>query len=85
MCPVMRALLLVVAIVALLAGCGGKEKQWYKPNADYTVAEFRKDRAACEVKGELDEDCLRKRGWVPLSADKEKPPPEIPTQRQRYF
>jgi len=42
-------------------------------------AEFQRDRAACEKNGKLDEDCLKERGWTPLSADKAPPPPPLPT------
>ena len=75
-------LLLVVAAV-LLAGCSSTpEKQWYKPTS-YTVAEFQRDRDACTTKAGLDEDCLRQRGWVSISADKDKPnaAPEMPRGR----
>ena len=86
MARVMRAVLLCCAVLGLLAACGGSsEKQWYKPNAEYTVAEFQRDRTACEKKGEIDEECLRQRGWVSLTPDKEKPLPPIPTTKQKYY
>ena len=85
MARVMRAFLLCCAVLGLLAACGSSEKQWYKPNAEYTVAEFQRDRASCEKNGQLDEECLRQRGWVSLSPDKEKPPPAIPTTKQKYY
>lgn len=85
MTRVMRALLFLFGIAGLFAACGAAEKQWYKAGTDYTVAEFQRDRAACEKSGKLDEDCLRQRGWVPLSPDKGKPPPQTPTQRGRYY
>ena len=81
---VMRAFLLCCAVAGLLTGCGSTGKQWYKPNVEYTVAEFQRDRTACEKNGELDEECLRQRGWVSLSPDKDKPPPVLPTSKQRY-
>jgi hypothetical protein len=84
MAPVMRVLLLTV-VAAAISGCASSQSQWYKPGADYTVADFRRDRAACEKNGTLDEECLKQRGWVPLSPDKDssKPPPEH-TTRGRY-
>ena len=85
MARVMRAFLLCCAVLGLLAACGSSEKQWYKPNAEYTVAEFQRDRTACEKKGEIDEECLRQRGWVSLTPDKEKPLPPIPTTKQKYY
>ena len=85
MARVMRAFLLCCGVLGLLTACGSIEKQWYKPNAEYTVAEFQRDRTACEKKGEVDEDCLRQRGWVSLTPDKEKPPPVIPTSKQKFY
>jgi hypothetical protein len=82
---VMRAFLLCCAVLGLLAACGSSEKQWYKPNAEYTVAEFQRDRTACEKNGQIDEECLRKRGWVSLTPDKDKPLPAVPTSKQRYY
>ena len=65
-----RFALALVVIASLLASCGrATEKQWYKPNANYTVAEFEQDRRACTRERQLDEACLRQKGWVSLSAD----------------
>ena len=78
--------LLVPVIILIASACGtATDKQWYKPNVEYTVAEFQRDRTACEKNGELDEECLRQRGWVSLSPDKDKPPPVLPTSKQRYY
>ena len=86
MTRVMRALLLCFAVVGLLTACGSTDKQWYKPNAEYTVAEFQRDRAACEKSGQIDEECLRQRGWVSLTPDKDKAAvPPIPTSKQKYY
>lgn len=81
----MRRTVLLFAAAVGLAACGSAEKQWYKPGVDYTVAEFQRDRASCDKGGKIDEACLRQRGWVPLSLDKDKPPPEIPLTRSRYY
>ena len=66
------ALLLVVAAFAL-ASCysGPPDKQWYKPNADYTTADFERDRAACTDKktNVLGDDCMQQRGWATLGGD----------------
>ena len=60
-------------VVVLLAGCGSSEgeKQWYKPNQDYTKADFERDRDACTDKKTkvLAEDCMQQRGWIALGAD----------------
>ena len=51
---VMRAFLLCCAVAGLLTACGGStEKQWYKPNVEYTVAEFQRDRTAWR-KGQIE-------------------------------
>ena len=84
MARVMRPFLLCCAVLGLLTACGSGEKQWYKPNTEYTVAEFQRDRAACEKSGQLDEGCLRQRGWVSLTPDKDKPLPPVPTSKSRY-
>jgi hypothetical protein len=64
------ALLPLVAL--LLSACGlATDKQWYKPNVDYTAAEFERDRVDCTPKksNALDETCMQERGWMPLSGD----------------
>ena len=86
---VIRSSLLVFAAMLTLTGCGGDpSRQWYKPSAEYTLQEFKRDQAVCTKAGTLDEACLRERGWVPLSADvevrpKEPEPERIPRQRSR--
>ena len=59
------------------AGCkSAADKQWYKPGIAYTVAEFQRDEAECTKNRVLDEECLKQRGWVPLtsfSTEVEKP------------
>jgi hypothetical protein len=83
MARVMRAFLLGCAVLGLFTACASSDKQWYKPNAEYTVVEFQRDRAACEKNGQLDEACLRQRGWVPLSTDKDNTKPLAPTPSSR--
>ena len=62
--------LTLVVIVVALAGCAA-DKQWMKVGEAYTTAEFRRDYAECSKKsGELDEDCMRARGWVDMSPTK---------------
>ena len=75
---VMRSsLLLLTAVVALAACASGSEKQWTKPGGDYTTAEFQRDRVACTKDKVLDEDCLRQRGWISLSADADRGPSSV--------
>ena len=74
------ALTSLVALALPLGACSlDPEKQWYKPNGTYTAADFDRDTKACTKNRELDEDCLKQRGWVALSGDivkkqAEKPP-----------
>jgi hypothetical protein len=75
MSGVTRRILLLIVIVLPLTACGsGSEKQWYKPGGSYTVAEFQRDQATCTRDKVLDEDCLKERGWIAISADEDKGP-----------
>jgi PBP1b-binding outer membrane lipoprotein LpoB len=70
----MKRVITLLPIAALiLAACSNlePEKQWYKPNVNYTAADFDRDRAACTDKKTktLDEDCMKERGWVALGGD----------------
>jgi len=62
--------LLVVASVVLVGCSSERDRQWYKPGANYTVAEFTRDRDECTKGRELDEQCMKQKGWVPLTADR---------------
>jgi hypothetical protein len=69
-----RLIVFLIACVLVLTGCGftGRpEKQWYKPNTDYTAADFERDRVACTDKKTkaLAEDCMRELGWAALGGD----------------
>jgi hypothetical protein len=69
----MRYLSFLVPVIILIASaCGtATDKQWYKPNADYTTADFERDRVDCTPKrsNTLDETCMKDRGWLSLSGD----------------
>jgi len=72
--PRMKRLIALLPIAAvILTGCSNAatEKQWYKPNVNYTAADFERDRAACTDKKlkTLDEACMKDRGWVALGGD----------------
>jgi uncharacterized lipoprotein YmbA len=86
MSVVIRRCLLFLVVAGGLAACASApERQWYKPNENYTVAEFRQDRDGCTTRDVLDEDCLRRRGWVPLTRDKEYiSAPPAAAGRSRY-
>jgi len=75
----MKFLPLLVPVAILIASaCGSAtDKQWYKPNADYTAADFERDRVECTPKKQsLDETCLRDKGWPAVKA------PSIPVRQK---
>lgn len=77
-------LLFVVVASCVLAGCSTeRDRQWYKPNANYTVAEFTRDRDACTKGTVLDEPCMKQRGWIPLSSDRSTETTPKPAQSPR--
>ncbi|MDO8479873.1 MAG: hypothetical protein Q7W02_27495 [Candidatus Rokubacteria bacterium] len=89
----MRRLILLLSVVALaLAACSSAEsdKQWYKPNVDYTAADFERDRLVCtDKKKKLDEECLKQRGWASLGGDigapiKPPDPTKTPSPKGKY-
>ena len=91
--PRMRRLTVLLPVAALvLAACSSLEpdKQWYKPNADYTAADFERDRLACtDKKKVLDEGCMKQRGWAALGGDitpsvKPPDPTKSPAAHGRY-
>ena len=66
-----RTLSLVMFALSLTACAADPEKQWYKPGVNYTMAEFQRDETACMKDKVLDEECMKARGWVAISADKD--------------
>ena len=79
-----RLLLLLLIASTLPVACSTeRQRQWVKPGGEYTTAEFRRDRDACTKPAGLDEQCMKEKGWVPLTADKEKDPPPPPRQTPR--
>lgn len=92
--PGMRRLILLLPVAALtLAACSSSadsDKQWYKPNVDYTAADFERDRLACtDKKKKLDEECLKQRGWASLGGDiapsvKPPDPTKSPAAKGKY-
>jgi hypothetical protein len=65
------ALLPIAALILTACSNAAPDRQWYKPNVNYTAADFEHDRAACTDKKTklLDDDCMKERGWVALGGD----------------
>ena len=75
-----------VLLVALATGaCGSDSREWMKLDQTYTTAEFRRDLQECTIKGKLDDDCMKARGWVavtpPKSDQKKEDPLSMPAGR----
>jgi hypothetical protein len=59
--------LIAVSVALLFGACASDEKEWMKVDTKYTVAEFRRDYAACSKGVKLDENCMQSKGWVGVS------------------
>jgi hypothetical protein len=70
------AVLLLVALV--LGACGTDRREWMKLDQTYTTAEFQRDLQECTVKGKLDDDCMKARGWVAVTPPKAEQKKEDP-------
>jgi len=81
-----RGVRAVVVLVALATcACGSDTREWMKLDSNYTTAEFQRDLKECTVKGKLDDDCMKARGWVavtpPKSEQKKEDPLSLPAGR----
>jgi hypothetical protein len=76
MAAVIRRVLLLWATLVLNACDYGPEKEWYKAGG-YTMVEFQRDQKECTKSNVLDEECMKERGWIAISADKSKGPPPM--------
>ena len=54
----------ILGIGIVVSSCAMDEREWMKIDQKYTTADFRRDLAECTIKGKLDEDCMKARGWV---------------------
>jgi hypothetical protein len=59
----------LVALSSLgLVGCGSHDnREWLKVDRRYTKEEFQRDYKECTRKGDLDDACMRQRGWVSVN------------------
>jgi hypothetical protein len=67
--------LIGLGLAVALTGCAADDREWMKINASYTTEEFRRDYAACSKSGKLDEECMKRRGWVTVTAPKQADKP----------
>ena len=66
-----RHALAVLALVPALTACGQTDdRQWMKINERYTTEQFRRDYTECSAKAELDDACMKNRGWVEVTRSK---------------
>ena len=77
---------LVLGATALaLAACGSADdREWMKVGQTYTTNEFRRDYRECTRKGDVDEGCMRQRGWVSVNPSKSETSPGPPKPPSRY-
>lgn len=81
--PVRRSLFLCLAVTFAVGACSlAPERQWYKPDQNYTVADFQRDQKSCTKSREIDDACLKGLGWVPLSGDPDKPTKSLEQQER---
>lgn len=69
-------LLVGLVLSILLGGCAEPERQWMKVNQPYTVEEFQRDIKECTRRGDLDDECMKARGWVSVKPPKADKAPE---------
>jgi hypothetical protein len=83
----LRVEFLVVLAALGLAGCSTSQHEWMKVDQRYTREEFQRDYKECSRGGDLDETCMKNRGWVSVNPSKSEaapPPPATPRSRGRY-
>jgi hypothetical protein len=81
-----RKWILVLLFMALAMGaCASDKREWMKLDQTYTTADFQRDLQECTVKGKLDDDCMKARGWVlvtpPKAEQKKDDPLSLPGNR----
>jgi len=82
------ALFLALSALAL-SGCGAHDdREWMKVDRRYTKEEFQRDYRECSRKGDLDDACMKQRGWVAVNPAKSEKPQSVDPlpgrQRGRY-
>lgn len=82
------ALLLALSSLGF-AGCSASDdREWMKvAQPRWTKEEFQRDYKECSRSGDLNEPCMRQRGWVPVNPTREEAPKSmdpLPRGRGRY-
>ena len=67
-----------LGLAILFAGCASDQREWMKVDQKYTTEDFRRDLEQCTVKGTLDDDCMKARGWVTVTPPKTEQKKEDP-------
>ena len=75
----LESILVGVGLAAALTGCGSVDnREWMKVDQKYTTEEFRRDYGECSKGGTLDDECMKRRGWVAVAPGKEEKRPPDP-------
>ena len=64
-----------LGLAVVVAGCASDDREWMKIGEKYTTDEFRRDYAECSKGSNLDEECMKRRGWVAVTAPKQEDKP----------
>ncbi|PYN75332.1 MAG: hypothetical protein DMD96_28480 [Candidatus Rokuibacteriota bacterium] len=68
----------VLVIGIVVSACATDDREWLKLDQKYTTAEFRRDLSECTIKGKLDDECMKARGWVSVTPPKAEQKKEDP-------
>ena len=73
-----RIAFLIVLSALGLAGCGAHDpREWMKVDRGYTKEEFQRDYRECSRKGDLDDACMKQKGWVAVNPAKSEKPKDV--------
>ena len=68
----------VLGLAVVTTGCATDQREWMKVDQKYTTEEFRRDLEQCTVKGKLDDECMKSKGWVTVTPPKAEQKKEDP-------
>ena len=64
-----------LGLAVVVAGCASDDREWMKIGEKYTTEEFRRDYAECSKGSDLDEECMKRHGWVAVTTPKQEDKP----------